>query len=169
MRWRKDMELRNLRAFVEVGRQGGFTQAARTIFATQSTVSKSVKQLEDEIGGRLLDRVGHRSTLTTVGDVAYRRAAKILAERDDLMAEIEELRGLKRGVLKLGLPPIGSSLLFAKLFAAYRKRHPGIDIRLVERGSRRLEEVLRSGDVELAASLLPVSDEFHGKAFGTSR
>jgi DNA-binding transcriptional LysR family regulator len=60
----------------------------------------------------------------------------------------------------LGLPPMGSSLLFAKLFAAYRKRHPGIDIRLVEHGSRRLEEVLRSGDVELAASLLPVSDEF---------
>jgi DNA-binding transcriptional LysR family regulator len=52
------MELRNLRAFVEVVRQGGFAQAAKTIFATQSTVSKSVKQLEDEIGGRLLDRVG---------------------------------------------------------------------------------------------------------------
>jgi DNA-binding transcriptional LysR family regulator len=154
------MELRNLRAFVEVVRQGGFSQAAKTVFATQSTVSKAVKQLEDEIGERLLDRIGHRSSLTTVGDIVYRRAVRILAERDDLMTELEELRGLKRGVLKLGLSPIGGSMLFAKSFATYRKRHPGVDIRLVEHGSNRLEEMLRAGDIEIAASLLPVADEF---------
>jgi DNA-binding transcriptional LysR family regulator len=44
------MELRTLRAFVEVVRQGGFTQAAKKVFATQSTVSKAIKHLEDEIG-----------------------------------------------------------------------------------------------------------------------
>jgi DNA-binding transcriptional LysR family regulator len=154
------MELRNLRAFVEVVRQGGFSQAAKTVFATQSTVSKAVKQLEDEIGERLLDRIGHRSTLTAVGDIVFRRAVKILAERDDLMTELEELRGLKRGVLKLGLSPIGGSMLFAKLFATYRQRHSGVDIRLVEHGSNRLEEMLRAGDIEIAASLLPVADEF---------
>jgi DNA-binding transcriptional LysR family regulator len=73
------MEIRTLRAFVEVVRQGGFSQAAKTIFSTQSTVSKAVRQLEDEIGTRLLDRIGHRSTLTVAGEVVYRRAVNVKA------------------------------------------------------------------------------------------
>ena len=154
------MELRALRAFVEVVRQGGFSQAAKVIFATQSTVSKAVKQLEEEIGAPLLDRHGHPSRLTPAGDIVYRRALKMLAERDDLVAELDELRGLKRGILRLGLPPVGSSTLFAPLFASYRSRYPGIDIRLVEHGSTRLEEILLAGEIELGASLLPVPADF---------
>jgi DNA-binding transcriptional LysR family regulator len=155
-----EMELRNLRAFVEVVRQGGFSQAAKVVFATQSTVSKAVKQLEEELGMPLFDRTGHRSTLTTTGEVVYRRALKMLSERDDLIAELDEMRGLKRGTLRLGLGLIGSSILFAPHFATYRNRYPGIDIRLVERGSDRLQEILLSGEIDLAATLLPVSENF---------
>jgi DNA-binding transcriptional LysR family regulator len=154
------MEIRTLRAFVEVVRRGGFSQAAKTVFATQSTVSKAVKQLEDEIGFPLLDRIGHRSKLTSAGEVVYRRALRLLAERDDLMAEIEELRGLKRGMLRLGLPAIASNILFAPLFAAYRRRYPSVEIRLVEHGAVRLEELLLAGEIELGASLLPVPEGF---------
>jgi DNA-binding transcriptional LysR family regulator len=153
------VELRTLRAFVEVVRQGGFSQAAKVVFATQSTVSKAVKQLEDEIGVPLLDRIGHRSVLTIAGEVVYRRALRMLAERDDLVAELDELRGLKRGTLRLGLPTMRSNL-FAPLFVIYRERYPGVDVRLIEHGSEQLEEILRSGEIDLAASLLPVSDEF---------
>jgi DNA-binding transcriptional LysR family regulator len=152
------MEIRTLRAFVEVVRQGGFSQAAKVVFATQSTVSKAVKQLEDEIGVLLLDRVGHRSTLTAAGEIVYRRALRILAEREDLVRELDEVRGLKRGLLRLGLPPMVSSTLFASLFAIYRKRYPGIDICLVENGSDRLEEILFAGDLDFAASTIPVAD-----------
>ncbi|QTL02447.1 LysR family transcriptional regulator [Aquabacter sp. L1I39] len=157
------MELRTLRAFVEVVRQGGFSQAAKVVFATQSTISKAVKHLEDELGVTLLDRVGHRSTLTAAGEIVYRRALSMLAERDDLVAELDELRGLKRGVLRLGLPPLGSSTLFAPLFATYRSRYPGIEIRLAEHGSKRLEELLLAGEMDFAASLLPVSDVFEAE------
>lgn len=158
------MNFRTLQIFVEVVRQGGFSRAAETVFATQSTVSKAVRQLEDEVGVPLLDRIGHRSTLTAAGEVVYRRALRLLAERDDLMAEIDEIRGLQRGTLRLGLPPIGSSILFAPVLAAYRDRYPGIDIHLVEYGSSRLEEVLRAGEIDLAGSLLPVSEEFAWQA-----
>ena len=154
------MELRTLRAFVEVVRQGGFTQAGKKVFATQSTISKAIKQLEDEIGVPLLDRVGHRSRPTAAGEIVYQRAIRMLTERDDLIAELDELRGLKRGTLKLGLPPVGSSTLFAPLFAVYRNRYPGVEIRLVEHGSDRLEELVGSGEIELAGSLLPVSEDF---------
>ncbi|MEZ0497328.1 LysR family transcriptional regulator [Sphingomonas sp. IW22] len=154
------MELRSLRAFVEVVRQGGFSQAARTVFTTQSAVSKAVRQLEAEIGMPVLDRVGHRSTLTAAGEIVFRRATRMLAQREDMLAELEDLRGLGRGLLRLGLPPVGSSTLFAPLFAVYRHRYPQIDIRLLEHGSNRLEEILRAGEIDLGASLLPVSDEF---------
>ena len=140
--------------------RGGFSPAAKVVFATQSTVSKAVRQLEDEFEAPLLDRIGHKSSLTPVGEVVYRRALRILAEREDLLTELDDLRGLKRGTLRLGLPPVGSSTLFAPLFAVYRQRYPGIDIRLVEHGADRLEEILQAGDIELAASLLPAPQDF---------
>ncbi|PNG27818.1 LysR family transcriptional regulator [Methylocella silvestris] len=154
------MELRTLRAFVEVVRQGGFSAAAKTLNATQPTISKSVKLIEEELGVPLLERLGHRSELTAAGDIVYRRALAMLAERDDLIAELDELRGLKRGVLRLGLPPIGTSLLFAPLFAIYRSRYPGVDIRLNEHGSKRLEELVAAGELDLAAVLLPAAHDF---------
>src|ERR1700761_6308257 len=113
------MELRTLKSFVEVVRQGGFSQAAKVMFATQSTVSKAVRQLEDELGLPLLNRIGHRCVLTAAGEIVYRRTLAMLAVRDDLATELDELRGLKRGVLRLGLPPLGSNILFAPVFAAY--------------------------------------------------
>ena len=103
---------------------------------TQSTVSKAVKTLEDELGMPLLNRLGHKNELTAAGEIAYRRALVMLAERTDLMAEINDLRGLKRGVLRIGLPPVGCGVLFAAMFATYRSRYPGIDIELTEYGSK---------------------------------
>lgn len=154
------MDIRALRMFVEVVRQGGFSHAAKVVFATQSTVSKAVKQLEDELGLQLLERLGHRSRMTQAGEIVYRRALAILAQRDDLKSELEEFRGLKEGNLKLGFPLIGSNTLFARWFADYRSRYPGVDLQLVEHGSKRLEELVLTGDLDLAASLLPVSEEF---------
>lgn len=154
------MELRALKAFVEVVRQGGFSEAAKVVFTTQSAVSKAVRQLEDELGLPLLNRIGHRATLTDAGEVVYRRAIAILAGRDDLLAELSELRGLTRGTLRLGLPPIGNDALFAPVFAVFRSRYPGIEIRLVEQGAKRLEEMVLADEVDLGASLLPMPDVF---------
>lgn len=152
------MELRTLRAFVEVLRRGGFSAAAVALNSTQPTVSKAIKQLEDELRTPLIDRT--RMTATAAGEIALRRAQAILAERDDMLRELGELRGLKRGALNLGISPIGGSTLFAPLFAVYAKRYPDIDIRLQEQGSRRLEEMVIEGEVELAGSLLPVGEDF---------
>ncbi len=154
------MNLRTLRTFVEVVRQGGFSQAAEVVALTQSSVSKAVKTLEEELGMPLLDRLGHRHELTAAGEIAYRRAIVLLAEHHDLVAEINDLRGLKRGVLRIGLPPVGCGVLFATMFATYRSRYPDIDIELTEYGSKRLRECLEVGEVDLAALLLPVDAGF---------
>lgn len=154
------MDLRTLRAFVEVVRQGGFSPAAKALFVTQPTISKAIRQLEDELGIPLLDRHGHRITPSAAGDIVFRHASRMLALRDELKAELQDLAGLARGTLKIGLPLVGSSLLFAPLFTRYRQQHPGIDIQLSEHGSLQLETLLRAGQLELAASLLPIADDF---------
>mgnify|MGYP001357934312 CR=1 FL=1 len=154
------MELRTLQAFVAVVQHGGFSAAAKTLFTTQSNVSKAVRQLEHELGVALLERMGSRSQLTDAGEVVFRRARGVLNATQDILVELDELRGLKRGTLRLGVPLFGSRVLFAPVFALFRSRYPGVDIGLVEAGSRRLEELLRAGEVELAASLAPVPEEF---------
>ncbi|MNU38667.1 HTH-type transcriptional regulator GltC [compost metagenome] len=154
------MNLRTLRTFVEVVRQGGFSQAAEIVALTQSTVSKAVRSLEDELGTPLLNRMGHKSELTAAGQVVYQRALVMLAERNDLLAEINDLCGLKRGVLRIGLPPVGSGVLFAAMFTEYRTRYPNVDIELIEHGSKKLQECLEFGEIDVAALLRPRHDGF---------
>ncbi|MGE4267283.1 MAG: LysR family transcriptional regulator [Deferribacterales bacterium] len=150
------MELRNIRAFVEVVRQGGFSNAAKKVFATQSTVSKAVKQLEDELGVLLLDRIGHSFKLTQAGEVVFRRGCTMLDQGIEMQSELEELSGMKRGTLRMGFPLLGSNTLFADIFAVFRQKYPHIEIQMVEQGGKRLEEMLLAGELDLAASLLPV-------------
>lgn len=154
------MELRHLECLVEVARQGGFSAAARTLGSTQPTISKAVQQLEHECGAPLLDRLGHGVKLTEVGEAVCRRGAAMLAEREHLRAELAGLHGLTSGRLRLGLPALGSGVLFAPLVAAYRQRYPGIEIELHEQGSRRLEEAVRAGEIEMGATLHPVPADF---------
>ena len=154
------MELRHLEYFVEVVRLGGFTAAAKALGTTQPTVSKALSLLEHECGVPLLDRLNGGVKVTDVGQLVLRRATAMLAERDNIRAEIAEHKGLATGRLRLGLPMLGSSILFAPLVAAYRQRYPGIEIDLQEQGSHRLEELVRSGQIEMGATLYPVPPDF---------
>jgi DNA-binding transcriptional LysR family regulator len=154
------MDIHALEVFVEVIRQGGFSRAAKAVFLTQSAVSKIVRQLEDDLGVVLIGRLAAGAVPTAAGEIVHARALKIFAERADIVGELAELRGIRRGRLRLGLPPIGSDVLFAPQFAVYRGRYPGIEIELVEHGSRRLEDLVRIGEIDIGASLYPVPDEF---------
>jgi DNA-binding transcriptional LysR family regulator len=154
------MDFERLRIFVEVVRQNGFSRAAEVVFATQSTVSKAVKQLEHELDTPLINRIGHRVALTAAGEIVYQRALRILAERDDLAAQLGDLRSLKSGRLRLGLPPVNTSMLFAPAFAIYRNRYPAVEVQLVEEGGEQLKAMVLTGNVELAVALLPIGDDF---------
>lgn len=154
------MEFKLIRTFVEVIRQNSFSKAAENLFATQSTVSKAIKQLEEELGITLIERFKKRNIPTAAGEIVYRRGIKLLAERDDLINELDAIRGLKQGHLRLGIAPVGSDTLFAPLFALYRQRYPGIEVKLMEHGGDKLAECLREGEIDFAGTLLPVSEEF---------
>lgn len=154
------MQIRTLEAFVEIFRQNGFSAAAKILNSTQSTISKALAQLENHYGAKLINRNKGKLQLTSAGEYVYRHALQILAEKNSLDREIAELKGLKRGILKIGLPPIGSSELFAQVLARYTSSYPQIDINIVEHGSKKLEEMVSSGEIELAASLIPVAKGF---------
>lgn len=154
------MDYRALRYFVEVVRAGGFARASARAHASQPTLSKAIAQLEEECGARLLERGRRGVRLTAAGTLVHRHALAALADSERLRAELDALQGLKRGTLSLGLPPMGSSVLFAPLLAHFRQQHPEIDIHLMEHGSRRLEQALLDGELDIAATLLPVGDGF---------
>ena len=75
------LDSRQLRTFVSLARTGSFTATAKEVFITQSAVSHSMKSLEDELGCRLLNRVGKKTTLTLEGEHLLRHAQKIIAAR----------------------------------------------------------------------------------------
>lgn len=152
------MDLRSLRYFVEVASRGGFARASAAAHASQPTLSKAIAQLEDEVGARLLERDRRGARLTQAGEIVQRHALAMLAQIRHLRAEIDALQSLQRGELRLGLPPLGSSVLFAPLLARFRGQHPGIDIHLLEHGSRRLERAVLGGEIEIAATLRPVGE-----------
>ena len=151
------MELRALRYFVEVVRQQSFTVAAEQMFVTQPTISKMVKALEDETGSPLLLRDGRQMVLTDAGRIVYQRGQDVLAAYAQLQAELNDLDKLGRGELTIGIPPMGGSL-FTPAIAAFRQRHPKIELKLFEQGSKAIEAALISGELELGGVLQPVDD-----------
>jgi len=159
------MELRHLESLTEVVRCGGFSAAAKQLGTTQPTISKAIGLLEHECGAKLLERLSDGVRATDAGAMVLRRAKTILAERDALQAELAGLQGLETGRLRLGIPTLGSSVLFAPMVAAYHQRYPGIEVELREQGSRDLEELLRSGEIDMGATLDPVPDDLEWMLF----
>ncbi|MBP5109304.1 LysR family transcriptional regulator [Pseudomonas protegens] len=158
------MDFKQLRSFVEVIRQGGFTQAARTLHISQSAVSKQIAQLEQSLGTPLLERQGSHIHLTAAGNVVLQRAEGMLRLRHELLSELD-LSQLARGELRLGLPLLGSDALFASRFAEYRRRYPNIQVQLLEGGSLNVEQAVRNGELELGGSLTPKDPAFAYQPF----
>lgn len=151
------MELRALRAFVEVARTGSFTQAADNLSVTQPTVSKLVGQLEGELGVPLLQRNSRQAVPTDGGRLVLGYAEAMLAGAANIELALAELGGLRRGELRIGLPPLGQRL-FVPLIGAFKRRYPGVELKPFEDGSRAIEQALVDGQLELGGLLDPVDE-----------
>jgi DNA-binding transcriptional LysR family regulator len=158
------MEWRQLRALVEVIRAGGFSQAARVLNLTQSAVSKSVRQLEEELDISLIDRTARSVKPTGAGEIVFRHAKGLLEAQRSLITELDEVRWLGHGTLRLGLQPLAMGVAFAPTFAAFREAYPNINIKLVEDSAPVLAEMLHEGELELASQLIPFDDAFQADA-----
>ena len=155
------MELRALRAFAAVVKSGGFTPAAEQLSVTQPSISKLIQQLEREFGEILLQRNSRNVALTAAGEIVLGYAEKILDEADQIRPALDDLNGLQRGVLRIGIPPLGPNL-FVPMISAYKLRYPHIELKLFEDGSKAIEQALLNRELDLGGLLTPVTPHiFH--------
>ncbi|GJJ03855.1 LysR family transcriptional regulator [Duganella rhizosphaerae] len=152
------MDLRSLRYFVETVRLNSFTQAAESLHVTQSTISKMVRQLEQEVGAQLLIRDGRKLTLTDTGSVVYARGEQMLATMAQLTTEVRDTQAAQRGQLTIGIPPM-INLLFTPVLKAFRQRHPDITLTLREDAGQALERQVASGELEIGMTVLPADPQ----------
>lgn len=152
------MDIRALRYFVELVRERSFTRASEKLFVTQPTISKMIRNMEEELGQPLLNREGHSFTLTDSGQVLFARGQLILAQMQQLEAELADLQSLQHGRLALGIPPMVGHV-YADLIRAYRSRYPKVELSIVEYGGRRIEQAVLEGELDLAITMLPTREE----------
>jgi DNA-binding transcriptional LysR family regulator len=143
------VDLRHLRYFVAVADAGGFSKAAARLRVSQPALWRQVRQLEQDLGVRLFDRIGRRVRITGQGE-------DLLAQGRDLLARAETLSERARasgaghtGVLRLGATPQRLESL-ASFLARWSRSSPGVSLLLIEDGGTQLEDRLEAGELHLA-------------------
>jgi DNA-binding transcriptional LysR family regulator len=144
------MEVHQLRYFVAVADEGSFTQAARREHVSQSGVSAQVKQLERELGQPLFDRTDRMVTLTDAGTAALPHARDALAALDALRGATDEVAGLLRGAVKVGMVTGCAMPWFFDGLEAVHRAHPQLSVTLIEGPSDELQRELVAGRLDLA-------------------
>ncbi|MGW7080649.1 LysR family transcriptional regulator [Streptomyces sp. NPDC054866] len=153
------MELRQLQYFVAVAEEANFTRAAARLHLAQPGVSAQVRQLEKELGQRLLDRSGRSVTLTEVGEAVLPFARAALAAVEGVRHTADEFTGLLRGQIALGLVSGATTheVDVVSVLADFHDDHPGVEIALTEDSSDRMLAAVRGGALDIA--LLGLTDE----------
>jgi len=152
------LDIRSLRYFTETIRLGSFTEAARSLGVTQSTISKMIRQLEDKVGEPLLLRDAKGLALTDVGMVVYERGREILLAMQQLEREVRETQSLARGSLAMGMPPM-INLLFTEVLKRFREKYPAIELQLHECTGPEVEQRVASGELAAGMTVLPLEPQ----------
>jgi DNA-binding transcriptional LysR family regulator len=139
-----------LRAFVAVAESGGFGEASRRLHLTQPGVSRAVQSLETELGGPLFVRLRGAVSLTRLGERALVRSRAMLAEADAMRQEVDALRGIANGTVRLGSMPSVSTTVLPALLADLERRHPGLSVTVLDGHDDELVAWARDGTVDLA-------------------
>ena len=151
------MDLRHLRTFVAVAEQGTVSQASVRLRIAQPALSRQIKELEDEIGVRLFDRVRRRLVLTGEGEQLLADCRTILGAVGSFGERAQLLRRGDSGILRVGATPQTIEGVFSTFLHRYAKRRPGVQIKLTEAIGAELASVLERGEVHVTVSLIQAS------------
>lgn len=132
------MNLRQLAHLTALAEQGSFSRAAERLHLTQSALSRSLQTLEDELGARLIDRAGKRSTLTPLGEAVLARARRITLEAAEIQRSAELLRQGEAGTIRVGLGSGPGALLMTPLLTHVAAHYPQVRV-AIARGSTELQ------------------------------
>lgn len=144
------MNFRWLRTFVIIAESGGFARAESRLHLSQPAASRQVQALEAELGVPLFDRIGRRVQLTSEGEDLLRRGRRLLQEAESFGERARALKGGGAGTLRVGGSTQHIETVLADFLRNYRRKHPSVDVDLVEDGGARVPDRLERGDVHLA-------------------
>ena len=154
-----DMELRQLKYFVEVARLGSFSLASKALFITQSTISQQIQKLEEELGVQLLTRDTRHVTLSDYGEQFYPSAVQVLEEARAGEERIKDVKALKVGTLSVGATYSFGPLLKQTVLDFYRQ-FPHIRLNLEITSQEQLRQKLLDRALDLAITYKsPLGDD----------
>lgn len=144
-----NLTVRQLRAFVLVVQKGSFTEAGRAMHLTQSAVSILVRDLEEALGSRLIDRTTRSIAVTAVGQEFFASAQRILADIEHAVGNVDKLIAKQRGRVVVAAPLVLSSTFLPPILAAFAALHPGVDVLVLDSLTDQVLPNVRSGAADL--------------------
>lgn len=146
------MASQQLRYFLEVARSGSVRLASEHLNVAASALSRQIQNLEIEIGMPLFERRPRGMVLTPAGEIYARYAHALSLEKDRVVSELEELRGLKRGLVRVHSVEGVIADVVTESIAHFRARHPGVRFRLIASGTDDVVAAVREGLADIGVS-----------------
>jgi DNA-binding transcriptional LysR family regulator len=152
------MELRHLRYFVAVAEELHFSRAAARVHVAQPALSRQIRALEEEMGLRLFERDRRRVALTAAGAAFFEEARSVLGDVDRAVETARRAARGEHGALRIGYVPAGVFTGLPDLVRAFRRRLPGVDVRLQEMNPAMQVEALLADRVDVGFVRGPVHE-----------
>ncbi|MFL9865824.1 LysR substrate-binding domain-containing protein [Paraburkholderia fungorum] len=152
-----NVTLRQLRVFIEVARLQSFSRAGDEIGLTQSAVSRCVRELEGEIGLKLIDRTTREVQLTDVGGNLVSSVSRLLTDLDDALREIREIGEQRRGRVVVAASPTVACRLMPRVVAACGRQFPYVTLGLRDDVQSDVVRKVKSGEVDFGVIIGPFS------------
>lgn len=150
------LNLHHLRLFAAVIEHGGFTKAAASLRLSQPAISKSINELETRLQVTLIDRRARPARLTEAGETLYARARELFGVERTAERELRELRGLKRGVLRIAASTTIATYMLPPVVGRFHRRRPSVRIQVVSANTRAVLRMLLESRVDVALVEGPV-------------
>jgi DNA-binding transcriptional LysR family regulator len=148
------MEWQQLLGFYHVARLGSFTKAAEATFRSQSALSQQIKALEEELECPLLERIGKRRLrLTPAGEIFLGFAETTLQGLTRLKEELNEIKGLHKGTLRLAAPFTTLFHLFRWVIKEYVASFPQVRLTILDRSQESVIELVKNGEIDFGVAL----------------
>src|SRR5690348_7074044 len=154
----RSLNLDQLRALEAVVALASFTGAARQLNLSQSAVSVQIRELEDRLGVRLIERLGKKAYATAAGRDVIEHARRIAAETDAIEAAVRRKRDGWVGRVHIGSTLTGLMYLLPPVLKKLHTAHPGIDLLMTNSPTYRMIEGIASNEMDIALATMPIED-----------
>lgn len=141
--------LRQMRALVALAKTGNFTLAAQYMHVTQSALSGLIKELEQTLGVRVVDRSTRRIALTEVGRELFPLFSQMIDDLDRALANIADHAQLKKGIVRVAVPQLMACTLMPAVIAAWKQHYPDIKVSLTDSSVESVTAPVLSGESDL--------------------